>query len=233
MKEKIRKIKESISNAPHKKKAIIAILIAICMVGGAAGGYVYMTHTDLGKADVASQSDDKELTAEEKEKAAEEELEKAKESGNKEAIKEAEKKVEEAKAGISSKNNSSNSTSKSNSSNTSATKPSNGSGSSSGNSGSSGGSSGSASKPSKPAHQHHWQPVYVTKQVPYQVDEGGYYVTICATCGIENPSYEHMRDHALNGENDAEKEVYKPHYVTKYKTEKIFSHYKCSCGATK
>ena len=234
MKEKIRKIKESISNAPHKKKAIIAMLVALCRVGGAAGGYSYMTHTDFGKADVASQSDDKELTAEEKEKAAEKDLEKAKESGDKEAVKEAEKEVEKAKEKV----NASNSTSSSNSSNHksnsgtsnkgSYTKPSN--------SGSSGSSSSSASKPSKPAHQHDWQPVYVTKQVSYQVDEGGTYVTVCTNCGEEltlNSYREHQENHLLNGESSGRKEVYKPHYVTKYRTEKVFSHYKCSCGATK
>lgn len=223
MKEKIRKIKESISNAPHKKKVIIAILIAICMVGGAAGGYVYMTNTDFGKADVASQSDDKELTAEEKEKVAEEELEKAKESGDKEAIEKAENEVEKAKEQINTSNgNTSNSNFNSGDSNKgSYSKPSN---------------SGSSSKPSKPTHQHNWQPVYVTKQVPYQVDIGGTYVTVCTNCGEEltlNSYREHQENHLLNGESSGRKEVYKPHYVTKYKTEKVFSHYKCSCGATK
>ena len=43
-------MKDKITNAPHKKKAIIAILIALCMVGGAAGGYMYMTNTDFGVA---------------------------------------------------------------------------------------------------------------------------------------------------------------------------------------
>lgn len=235
MKEKIRKIKESISNAPHKKKAIIAILIAICMVGGAAGGYVYMTHTDFGKADVASQSDDKELTAEEKEKAAEEELEKAKESGDKEAVKEAEKEVEKAKEKVKASNSNSSSNSSSHKNNSGTSNKGSYSKPSSGNSGSSGSSS-SSSKPSKPTHQHNWQPVYVTKQVPYQVDIGGTYVTVCTNCGEEltlNSYREHQENHLLNGESSGRKEVYKPHYVTKYKTEKVFSHYKCSCGATK
>lgn len=232
MKDKIKKIKESISNAPHKKKAIIAILIAICMVGGAAGGYVYMTHTDFGKADVASQSDDKELTAEEKEKAAEEELKKAKESGDKEAVKEAEKEVEKAKEKVNASNsNSSSSNSSSHKSNSGTSNK--GSYSKPSNSGSSGSSSSSASKPSKPAHSHSWTPVYGERQVAYQEDIGGYFVDVCTNCGAENPSTQHLKNHVMNGESAGAKEEYKPHYVTKYKTEKVFSHYKCSCGATK
>lgn len=253
MKDKIRKIKESISNAPHKKKAIIAILVALCLVGGAAGGYSYMTHTDFGKAEVsetelkdAEKAEDKAVSEEKK---AEEELEKAKKSGDKEAIEKAEKKVEAAKEKVSSakkevasanKGSSHKTNASSNKNNSSTKKPSNSGNSStnkpsSGNGGSSGSSSGgsSTSKPSKPSHQHSWKPEYGTREVPYQVDEGGYYVTVCVTCGVENPSYEHMRDHALKGENDAEKEVYKPNYVTKYRTEKYIKYYKCSCGATK
>lgn len=235
MKDKIRKIKESISNAPHKKKAIIAIIVALCMVGGAAGGYLYMTHTDFGKADVASQSDDKELTAEEKEKAAEEELEKAKESGDKEAIEAAEKKVAEAKEKVNSDKKKVSSSSKGSSSSSSVSKPSNGSSgsSSSGSSSSSSSGSSSSSKPSKPAHSHSWTPVYGERQVAYQEDIGGYFVDVCVTCGAENPDRDHSYNHAINGENDAVKEIYKPNMVTKYKIEKYIKYYKCSCGATK
>lgn len=228
MKEKIRKIKESISNAPHKKKAIIAIIIALCMVGGAAGGYSYMTHTDFGKAEVASQSDDKELTAEEKEKAAEKDLEKAKESGDKEAVKEAEKEVEKAKEKV----NASNSNSSKGSSSSSSSSSNKGSYTKPSNSGSSGSSSSSTSKPSKPAHQHNWQPVYGTKTVTkYKTEEYG--VTICDICGAENPDLSHEKSHIFAGEG------FNYHVETRYKeipyqtTEKYVKYHKCQCGATK
>ena len=242
MKEKIRKIKESISKAPHKKKTIIAILIALCMVGGAAGGYVYMTHTDFGKADVASQSDDKELTAEEKEKAAEEELEKAKESGDKEAIEAAEKKVAEAKEKVNSDKKKVSSSSKGSSSSSSVSKPSSGSSgsSSSGSSSSSSGGS-STSKPSKPTHHHSWQPVYGEKQVAYETIEY-YYPPVCNDCEREISDIqktedlrEHLYNHVINGGTGGTSEgiIGKEKKVTKYKTEKYIKYYKCSCGATK
>ena len=226
MKDKIRKIKESISNAPHKKKTIIAVIVALCMVGGATAGYQIITHTDNSKASIAQQ-----------------ELEKAKESGDKDAIAKAEKKLAEAKKEkaeadkkeaakdkqVASSNTSSKSSSQSSSSN------------SSGNGGSyhkpSRPSSGSsASKPSKPTHHHSWSPVYGTRQVAYQEDIGGTYVTVCTNCGEELTleSYrEHQENHLLNGESTGRKEIYKPHYVTKYRTEKCIKYYKCSCGATK
>ena len=234
---KMNTLKEKISSMPHKKKVAIALVLILCLAGGgAAVGYKAMTSTDFGKAEVSSTELNDAEKAEDKavseEKKAEEELEKAKKSGDKEAIEKAEKKVEAANKNNSSTKKPSSSTNKkpSNSGSSSANKPSK---PSSGNSGSSGSGSGSTSKPNKPAHQHNWKPEYGTREVPYQVDEGGYYVTVCATCGVENPSYEHMRDHALKGENDAEKEVYKPNYVTKYRTEKYIKYYKCSCGATK
>lgn len=246
MKDKIRKIKESISNAPHKKKAIIAILVALCLVGGAAGGYSYMTHTDFGKAEVsetelkdAEKAEDKAVSEEKK---AEEELEKAKKSGDKEAIEKAEKKVEQAKKKVtsakkevasSSKGSSGSNSSASKPSKPSSSKPSNSSGSSS----SSGGSS--ASKPSKPTHQHSWQPVYGEKQVPYEVEEQ-VEVMVCGNCGAINPSNEHMEAHILQWQKDGcSYPCYGTHSdvrtetVTKYKTEKYIKYYKCSCGATK
>lgn len=227
MKDKIRKIKENISNAPHKKKAIIAIIVALCLVGGAAGGYSYMTHTDFGKADVASQSDDKELTAEEKEKAAEEELEKAKESGDKEAIEKAEKEVEKAKEKVNASNsNSSSSNSSSHKSNSgtsnkgSYSKPSNSGGSSnnkpskpsSGNSGSSGSGGSTITQPSKPAHQHNWQPIY-----DYDYANAYYECRKCHTREEETP--EHIKNCGGSWE-------------LKYPI--IIVGYQCySCGATK
>lgn len=234
MKDKIKKIKESISNAPHKKKAIIAILIAICMVGGAAGGYVYMTNTDFGKADVTSQSDDKELTAEEKEKKAEEELEKAKKSGDKEAIEKAEKKVAEVKEKVNSDKKKVSSSSEGSSSSSSVSKPSSGSSgsSSSGSSSSSSGGSSSTSKPSKPAHSHSWTPVYGERQVPYE-EIVEIPITICNDCGMENPSLEHSYAEMDKGNSGGTTGTWKTEKVTKYKAEKYIKYYKCSCGATK
>lgn len=230
MTEKIRKIKESISNAPHKKKAIIAIIVALCLVGGAAGGYVYMTNTDFGKADVASQSDDKELTAEEKEKAAEEELEKAKESGDKEAVKEAEKEVEKAKEKVNASNsNSSSSNSSSHKSNSGTSNKGSYSKPSSGNSGSSGSSS-SSSKPSKPAHQHNWQPIYkeYTTQI---IDPNNPSYIKCNDCGANlGRNGENWMDHAdATGHEHGTTRVY--NYISH--VEKQLVGYKCSCGATK
>lgn len=230
MKKKIRKIKESVSNAPHKKKVISVIVIALLMVGGFAAGYTIMTNTDFGKADVASQSDDKELTAEEKEKAAEKDLEKAKESGDKEAVKEAEKEVEKAKEKVNASNSNSSSNSSSHKSNSgtsnkgSYSKPSNSGSSSnnkpskpsSGNSGSSGSGGSTTTQPSKPAHQHNWQPIY-------DYDYANAYHR-CKTCGAnidamsDDESFEHTMKHGS----------YELYYPT------IIVGYQCySCGATK
>ena len=219
MKEKIKKIKESISNAPHKKKAIIAILVALCLVGGAAGGYVYMTNTDFGKADVTSQSDDKELTAKEQEKAAEKDLEKAKESGDKEAVKEAEKEVEKAKEKVNASNSNSSSnkgsySKPSNSGSSSNNKPSK---PSSGNSGSSGSGGSTTTQPSKPAHQHNWQPIYD--------DDYANAYEECKKCGaiLSDMSKEQLRLHLKECGGSSE---------LKYPT--IIVGYQChSCGATK
>ena len=253
MKEKIRKIKESISNTPYKKKAIIAIIVALCMVGGAAGGYSYMTHTDFGKAEVSStelkdaeKAEDKAVSEEKK---AEEELEKAKKSGDKEAIEKAEKKVEAAKEKVSSakkevasankgtshktnasSNNNNSSTNKkpSNSGSSSNNKPSK---PSSGNSGSSGSSSGgsSTSKPSKPTHQHSWKPVYGEK-TEYRTEYFGD-VVICNVCGEKNPSNAHKENHVMAGEgysSHVEPEYEEVPYPVTY-----IKYYQCSCGATK
>lgn len=230
-------MKDKITNAPHKKKAIIAILIALCMVGGAAGGYMYMINTDFGVA-----SNEKQQTKEDEEKAA------AKEETKKAEEKKETAKADSDKSGSSSESKSSSSSSSGSSSasksssngnsSSSSSSSSNSSGSSSSSSGSSSSSSGgsSSSKPSKPAHQHSWKPVYGTKKVPYQVDIGGTYVTVCTNCGEEltlNSYREHQENHLLNGESSGRKEVYKPHYVTKYRTEKYIKYYKCSCGVTK
>ena len=231
MKDKIRKIKESISNAPHKKKVISVIVIALLMVGGFAAGYTIMTNTDFGKADVASQSDDKELTAEEKEKAAEKDLEKAKESGDKEAVKEAEKEVEKAKEKVKASNSNSSSNSSSNKSNSgtsnkgSYSKPSNSGSSSnnkpskpsSGNSGSSGSGGSTTTQPSKPAHQHNWQPIYD--------DDYANAYEECKKCGaiLSDMSKEQLRLHLKECGGSSE---------LKYPT--IIVGYQChSCGATK
>lgn len=146
-------------NPKKRKNAIIALAIALCMIGGAAGGYSYMTHTDFGKAEVSStelkdaeKAEDKAVSEEKK---AEEELEKAKKSGDKEAIEKAEKKVEAAKEKVSSakkevasanKGSSHKTNASSNKNNSSTKKPSSSTNKKPSNSGSS-----STNKPSKPS----------------------------------------------------------------------------------
>lgn len=239
MKSFLTYLKEHPKKHPKTKKAIIAILIALCMVGGAAGGYMYMTNTDFGVA-----SNEKQQTKEDEEKAATKEEKAAKEETKKAEEKKETAKADSDKSGSSSESKSSSNSSSSSSSasksssngNSSSSSSSSGSysGSSSSSSGSSSSSSGgsSSSKPSKPAHQHSWKPVYGTKKVPYEVDEG-HYAMICGNCGAENPSDDHMYNHWIHNENKGTREEWVPKIVTKYKTEKYKKYYKCSCGATK
>ena len=98
------------------------------------------------------------------------------------------------------------------------------------NSSSSKGSSSSGTK--KPAHTHSWVAQYGTKSVPYTATEY-YQVTVCSDCGIERPSGSHCLEHAENGGIGGRKEVTKTRTVTKYKTERYVTGYRCSCGATK
>lgn len=232
-------MKDKITNAPHKKKAIIAILIALCMVGGAAGGYMYMTNTDFGVASNEKQQakEDEEKAATKDEKAAKEETKKAEEK--KETAKaDSDKSGSSSESKSSSNSSSSSSSASKSSSNGNSSFSSSSSGSSSVSSSSSSGSSSSSSsgssssKPSKPAHQHSWKPVYGTKTVTkYKIEEYG--VTICDICGAENPDLSHEKRHILAGEG------FNYHVDTRTKqipyqtTEKYVKYYKCSCGATK
>ena len=253
-------MKDKITNAPHKKKAIIAILIALFLVGGAAGGYSYMTHTDFDKAEIsktelkdAEKAEDKAVSEEKK---AEEELEKAKKSGDKEAIEKAEKKVEAAKEKVSSakkevasanKDNSHKTNASSNKNNSSTKKPSSStnkkpsnSGSSSnnkpskpssGNSGSSGSSSGGSST-SKPSKPTHQHSwkPVYGEKTEYRTEYVGD-VVICNVCGEKNPSNAHKENHVMAGEG------YSSHVEPEYEEVPYpvtyIKYYQCSCGATK
>ena len=108
----------------------------------------------------------------------------------------------------------------------SASKPSSGGSSSS--SGSTGGSSSvQPSEPSKPAHTHSWQPVYKTIHHDAVTET----VIICNACGAIDPGRDHMKSHAMAGENASthtETRVIQAAY-----DEKVLTGYKCSCGATK
>ena len=113
----------------------------------------------------------------------------------------------------------------------------------------SGGNSGGSSKPS---HTHTW----VHHDAVYQtVHHDAVYnniwhepvyesVTICLTCGAENPGMDHMYQHAINGENDAttvEQRLVKEGYneqvlVSAAWDEQVMvspAYDSCSCGATK
>lgn len=244
----------------HKKTAL-AILLIIAVAASGSVGYKLMTATDSGVASnekKLEQAKEAEEEAVSEEKKAEEELEKAKKSGDKEAIEKAEKKVEQAKKKVtsakkevassskgssgsnssaskpSSSKPSNSSGSSSSSGGSSASKPSKPSGGSSGSSGSSGSNSSgsSTSKPSKPAHQHKWEPVYDTK-IETKTKEVPYSVEICDTCGVENPTDAHLKDHLFNDGG------YNTHREVRYKTEtyeekvKFIAYYICSCGKTK
>lgn len=113
--------------------------------------------------------------------------------------------------------------------------------------------------PSTPAHQHNWVPqtttvhhdaVYKT-ETSYVHHDAVYEtrtVSVCVTCGAENPSLQHSKNHAMNGQSDQVREVEKKvlvknaydEPVTKQVLvsaaydETVTTGYKCSdCGATK
>lgn len=229
-------MKDKITNAPHKKKAIIAILIALCMVGGAAGGYMYMTNTDFGVASNEKQQakEDEEKAATKDEKAAKEETKKAEEK--KETAKaDSDKSGSSSESKSSSNSSSSSSSASKSSSNGNSSFSSSSSGSSSVSSSSSSGSSSSSSsgssssKPSKPAHQHSWKPVYGEK-TEYRTEYVGD-VVICNVCGEKNPSNAHKENHVMAGEG------YSSHVEPEYKEVPYpvtyIKYYQCSCGATK
>ena len=108
-------------------------------------------------------------------------------------------------------------------------------------------------------HQHNWVPqtttahhdaVYKT-ETSYLHHDAVYEtrtVSVCVTCGAENPSLQHSKNHALNGQSDQVREVEKKvlvknaydEPVTKQVLvsaaydETVTTGYKCSdCGATK
>lgn len=108
-------------------------------------------------------------------------------------------------------------------------------------------------------HQHNWVPqtttahhdaVYET-ETSYIHHDAVYEtrtVSVCVTCGAENPSLQHSKNHALNGQSDQVREVEKKvlvknaydEPVTKQVLvsaaydETVTTGYKCSdCGATK
>ena len=101
--------------------------------------------------------------------------------------------------------------------------------SNSSNSGSSSNSNSGSSNntPSKPTHTHSWTAVYKT------VTETEYVGTrsICSTCGadVTGKTASHAEQHMLNGENGGH--YSKPIYEEV--TKSVYSHDKCSCGATK
>lgn len=121
------------------------------------------------------------------------------------------------------------------------------------------GNQGGNTTPSTPAHQHNWVPqtttvhhdaVYKT-ETSYVHHDAVYEtrtVSVCVTCGAENPSLQHSKNHAMNGQSDQVREVEKKvlvknaydEPVTKQilvsnaYDETVTTGYKCStCEATK
>lgn len=121
------------------------------------------------------------------------------------------------------------------------------------------GNQGGNTTPSTPAHQHNWVPqtttvhhdaVYKT-ETSYIHHDAVYEtrtVSVCVTCGAENPSLQHSKNHAMNGQSDQVREVEKKvlvknaydEPVTKQilvsnaYDETVTTGYKCStCEATK
>lgn len=119
--------------------------------------------------------------------------------------------------------------------------------------------SGSSTGNTTQTHQHNWVPqtttahhdaVYKT-ETSYIHHDAVYEtrtVSVCVTCGAENPSLQHSKNHALNGQSDQVREVEKKvlvknaydEPVTKQVLvsaaydETVTTGYKCSdCGATK
>lgn len=129
----------------------------------------------------------------------------------------------------------------------------------SGNNNQQGSNTGSSTGNTTQTHQHNWVPqtttahhdaVYKTK-TSYIHHDAVYEtrtVSVCVTCGAENPSLQHSKNHALNGQSDQVREVEKKvlvknaydEPVTKQVLvsaaydETVTTGYKCSdCGATK
>lgn len=129
----------------------------------------------------------------------------------------------------------------------------------SGNNNQQGSNTGSSTGNTTQTHQHNWVPqtttahhdaVYKT-ETSYIHHDAVYEtrtVSVCVTCGAENPSLQHSKNHALNGQSDQIREVEKKvlvknaydEPVTKQVLvsaaydETVTTGYKCSdCGATK
>lgn len=79
-----------------------------------------------------------------------------------------------------------------------------------------------------PSHTHNWTAVYKTVTVPVEKSK---WTRLCNACRIENPSLDHLADHAYNFEVSATHT--ETIYWTEYVEEQQLSHYQCSCGATK
>lgn len=122
-----------------------------------------------------------------------------------------------------------------------------------------GGNTGSSTGNTTQTHQHNWVPqtttahhdaVYKT-ETSYIHHDAVYEtrtVSVCVTCGAENPSLQHSKNHALNGQSDQvrevekkvlvknayDKPVTKQVLVSAAYDETVTTGYKCSdCGATK
>lgn len=120
--------------------------------------------------------------------------------------------------------------------------------------GNSGGNSGSTT-PSESAHQHNWvaktvhhdavyenQTTYIHHDAVYETKT----ISVCATCGAENPSLQHSKDHALNGQSDQVVEKQKrvlvkdaydepvtKRVLVKAAYDETTGYYCSTCGATK
>lgn len=120
--------------------------------------------------------------------------------------------------------------------------------------GNSGGNSGSTT-PSESAHQHNWvaktvhhdavyenQTTYIHHDAVYETKT----ISVCATCGAENPSLQHSKNHALNGQSDQVVEKQKrvlvkdaydepvtKRVLVKAAYDETTGYYCSTCGATK
>lgn len=209
----------------HKKQAaIVCVLCVFAFTAAGIGGYNAIV------GDATQGGDDKTVTIVDKDTGKEKVV-----KADSEEAKEAEKNGDVIKATTKNSNNVKATEKKSSSnkkppatSNSGSKKPT----ANSGSGGSSGSGGGSSSSGTKPSHHHNWQPEYGTRSVPYTAT-GYYQVMVCTNCGAENPSSEHLEQHALNYESAGRKEVTKSRQVTKYKMEQYVKGYRCSCGAIK
>lgn len=109
--------------------------------------------------------------------------------------------------------------------------------------------------PSESAHQHNWvaktvhhdavyenQTTYIHHDAVYETKT----ISVCATCGAENPSLQHSKNHALNGQSDQVVEKQKrvlvkdaydepvtKRVLVKAAYDETTGYYCSTCGATK